>query len=245
MNVLLAFLVIFAIVITFSKYDVRLNIVFGTAIAIGVVYYLYNNDITSQQISNTIVYEKLENLLANENLPPPNFFFMDCEIILLFDSVKENLQEYNRQAFVRSINSANNVLEMVYQSTLNDFIDDKRIDNVNDLQNYSLFPEKKKYAKVNLNNLYEMLRVADDNYRLCLNYLHSFCITAPNDYTEYLKLITDKIQIRLKRNIDIIKSKIDSDKSETNVNKKFIQDYDDFKSFSQLKNDNATNFEVY
>ncbi len=231
MNYLLAFFIIFFIVWGVSQYDVKLNFVLGLAISLALVYYLNSSSVTREQLTNDGIYEKLNNLLKNENLPPPDYFFMDANIILIYDEIKRNLQEYNRDAFVRSINSANNVLKLTYYASLNDLVLPLKTGTLESFES-SIFSSwdanREKDIKVGLNNLSDIYEYAELNIEKTIEYTRAFELVVPVEYKNWLNTTIKRLHIQLKRNTDKIKMIINEQHNNDNINKNtsFVTDYD-------------------
>jgi hypothetical protein len=208
--------------------DVKLSHVLAFFVIIFVVYtysYINNKQLTNY---NTDIDAKLDSLLdfrESELNPyitntssfygyhpydynlPPDYMYMDSNLIELFYDVKQNFYDYNPEAYLKALLATNELLHIRYDFERplesppeTPFL----LDNYR--KSYKLEHSKDKLNKKTLINAYPNYQQADEYCRNALNHLQSFIITIPSEPIFHLKhQDTLKIaEILLKRNLDVI-----------------------------------------
>lgn len=223
---------------------------FLTIFVIYTVSYVNNKQIISE---NGDIDNKLDSLLdfSSNNLDPylynyssfpeldfysynepPEYMYIDANLIKLFYDIKNSFFDYSPEAYTKALVSANELLRIRY-----DFerIVESEPDTPFMLDNYLKSYKIKHSQKTNntLINAYENYQVADENVKICLNNLQSFIIVIPSEPILHLKHQEMMVQaeILLRRNLDIIYQiyktrKIDYDS--------IITDYDNVKPISSF-----------
>lgn len=193
----------------------------------------------------------------------PEYFHLDADMINLFFNIKQDLSEYNEDAYTKAIETADNLLRIrsdfekklckppVPPNLLKNFGYESSEEDFLNTSNYT-FKDDKKCDSI-LINAYENYQVAEAQLKKCMNYLHSLIISLPGVPVIHRKheKIMDRAHILLKRNLDIIKNIYDKNLTITS-DTKFISDYDLPKAinkhsgFSDWDNNKAiSNFNFY
>ena len=229
----------------FTTKVVKIEISHFVAIVLIVVVFTMRIQTKKQisEITNAVIEKKLSELSPGGN--PPDFFYIDADLIISFDSIKENFYRYNNDAYLQALNCAGIVLEIK-----NDF--DKRLCDNNGEKSETKFLselsirdnllsseditfDKTKPCEGILKNSYENYQVAEEHAKKCINYLHSLIYSIPSEEAIH-NLFHDslnKVHVLLKRNLDSIRN-IYYSKIKITHNTKYIDDYDLPKPFSKM-----------
>lgn len=208
--------------------DVKLSHILAFFLIIFVIYttsYISNKQLTNY---NTEIDAKLDSLLdfskndLNKHLTnytsfpeidfysynnPPEYMYIDANLIELFYDIKNSFFEYSPQAYTKALYATNELLRIRYdferplESEPNiPFMQD------NYLNNYKITHSKKKINTNTLINGYENYQLADQNVKNALNQLQSFIINIPSEPIFHLKHqeLMKQSEILLRRNLDII-----------------------------------------
>lgn len=259
----LLYIVITIIIIYFFTTVVKIELGHILAIVITsvVLVWLTFQDQNNIEDLNTELEFKLNSLLDNE--APPDYFYIDADLINLFYNIRQDLAEFNYTAYKNAIQSANVVLNVRYDAerqlcaspevpnVFNNF--EPNFDNVNGKPLNTEFKERKDFLNIDkyrlkedtkcnstLVNAYANFQLAEENVKSCMNYLHSMIITIPSNPVLHLKhnQVMNRAHILLKRHLDYIKSRVKSNKDG------IIDDYDLPKAINKHIGDNS-NFNVY
>lgn len=207
---------------------------------------------------------KLNSLLDDED--PPNFFYIDADLINLFYNIKQDFAEYNIDSYKNGLNTANTLLNIRFDierdlcnsplvpdikknftPTIHMSLSEKKLHNdkyTSDFlnqDNYNFKDDKK--CKSILINAYENYQLAEHNLKECMNNIHSFIITIPSDPVIHRKheKVMKRLHILLKRNLDVIKDIYKTQKITHST--KMITDYDLPKAINkQIGNNSSFNF---
>jgi len=230
------------ILFIFSTLKIDLNILYGSIVAILVLFYINssNNDNTSN--FNINLDYKLNTLLEDESLPPPSHFYLDPNLIELFYEIKDDFRLCNRDTYVKTIIAINNILILRYNCEQDALIEPtelhKKLESWEDPR-FSV-PLKQESVSFGINDIVQNFEDAQDQYKLAMNLLYSFIINVPSSYAFYTKHknLVIRAQLFLKRNLDLIQEYVDLHNSKTGIYKKtkFIIDYDDAQPYSLDEN---------
>lgn len=175
---------------------------------------------------------------------PPDFFYLDANLITAYRDLKTHFFEYNPDAYLNSTRAANRLLQIKkdFQTTIEQ---DPIVPNLKD--NYA-----KTYELTHSNNTgiiknkYPMFLIAEQEYKKALNHAKSFMKTCPSTPVVHLKLndLTTKINILLKRNLDVIYNIY---KREKKNGDQWITDYDNPKAYNKVAGNSVieNSFKVY
>lgn len=259
---LLYIVIVIAIVYFFTTVvKIELGHILAIVISSIVLVYLTIQDQTNIEDLNKELEFKLNSLLDNE--APPDYFYIDADLITLFYNIRQDLAEFNYPAYKNAIAAANTVLNARYDSerklcassevpnVLNNF--EPHFDNVNGKPLNSEFKERSDFLNIDtyklkgdtkcnstLSNAYPNFQLAEENVKNCMNYLHSMIITIPSNPVLHFKhnQVMNRAHILLKRHLDYIKGTVTSNKQG------IIHDYDLPKAINKHIGDNS-NFNVY
>lgn len=199
----------------------------------------------------------------------PEYFYTDADIINLFFNIKQDMSEYNYDAYKNAVECANNVLKIKFDierdlckppivpDITKNFTpmlqnQDKDKQDFLNVNQYDFIDDKK--CKSILLNAYENYQVAEEYVKKCMNYLHSLIIIIPSEPVTHRKheKISERLHILLKRNLDVIKLRYENSlKNGISHSTKFIDDYDNAKAYNKhteqfLKSNQAdNNFNFY
>lgn len=253
-NVLLYITLSICILYFFTKVvKIEIGHLLALIVTVAVIVYLSFTTLQDTTDFNTELEYKLNSLMdpdINGDTQVPDYFYIDADIINLFFSIKQDLAEYNYDAYKNAIECANIVLQVRFDmerelcstptvpdlqanfepnysqdpEALNEF--KAKADFMN-IDQYDLKQDTK--CKSILINAYENYQLAEENVKKCMNYIHSMIIAIPSEPVLHLKhkQITDRAHILLKRNLDYIKNRYnDSVKRGMTVSTRLIHDYD-------------------
>lgn len=273
---LFIYIVIVIFILFFSTNVVNIGIghLFALFISILFISFLvyYNNE---QLLDfNKNIEFKLKSLVNNNDTYQPLYLYIDADLINLFFNIKEDISIYNYDAYINSLSSADNLLRIKYDiekklckspeppNLLKNFGEGKynnerdEHDIKKDFLNISDYKLKDdKICDSILVNAYENYQLAEEQLKLCMNFLHSFIITIPSNpviHRKYQKIL-DRAHILLKRNLDFIKNRYNEyAKKEITFHTKFIDDYDLPKAINKhtynnnyIKNTAISNFNYF
>ncbi len=208
-----------------STFNITIASVFGFLIGILLIYYI--NELNNNSINNLNIilkyklnnlFDSINNTIDNKKIKIPNYLYLDPNLINLLDLIKD-FSVYNKKTYVEIVQCINNILYIRYISSNN-----------------------------TLHNIKFLFDIAQNNTYTCLNYMESFIMNLPNEKT-YIKkhnITKNKLQLLLKRNLDIIKKNLEEYNKRTgiNINTRFITNYDFVKPNDTTKNLIGT-FNVY
>lgn len=253
-NTLLYLVLSISIMFFFTKVvKIEIGHLLALIVTVAVILYLSFTNLQDTTDFNTELEYKLNSLMdpdLNGDIQVPDYFYIDADIINLFFSIKQDLAEYNYDAYRNAIECANNVLHVRFDmekdlcspptvpdlqanfepnysqnpDALNEF--KARADFMN-IDQYDLKQDTK--CKSILLNAYENYQLAEENVKKCMNYIHSMIIAVPSEPVIHLKhkQISDRAHILLKRQLDYIKQRYnDSVKRGMTTSTRLIHDYD-------------------
>jgi hypothetical protein len=182
---------------------------------------------------------------------PPDFLYMDADIINIFFNIKQDFFEYNKDTYYKALKCADIVLEIRHDmeeklcaspevpNLLSNWSSKDSTKYPSEFQILSNLVGSEDYdlkddteCKSTLENAYENYQVAEEHVKKCVNYIHSYIINIPSNPVIHRKhqKIVSRLHILLKRNLDIIKdiyySRGINGKKGINHATKFIDDYD-------------------
>jgi hypothetical protein len=243
---------------------------------VAMILYLSFSNFKDIKDFNIELEYKLNSLMdpdINGEVYVPEYFYIDADIINLFYSIKQDLAEYNYDAYKNALECANIVLQVRYDfekdlcsppivpdlqanfepvsdlTELNEF--KARADFMN-IDQYKL--KQDKVCKSIIINAYENFELAEENVKKCMNYIHSMIISVPSNPVVHLKHndISERAHILLKRHLDYIKKRYnDSIKNGMNTSTRLIHDYDLPKAINKHNGSyigntpNMNNFNIY
>jgi hypothetical protein len=181
-----------------------------------VLIYIQSNLDTNQGLLT-----KLDNLGTSNY--SPKYMYMDASLIILFESIKKDFYKYNKKTYNSALKACDNLLQIKYDMQLK-LLPQPQVENI--LINFPEYEMKKNVPKTtNLVNAYQNYEAADIQYKLCINYLHSYIINIPSNPALHKKysIILEKGDILLKRNMDTIYNIYMKNKSKSDRD---ITDYD-------------------
>ena len=178
---------------------------------------------TQDNFYNDMVY-KINNLSKDNSIK--KYIYLDPDIIVLFDEIKYDFYEYNPDAYYKALSAANNILwarKMIEVNLCPQPIVPNLLNNFGEI---NLKDSTEKCNKITRHS-YQLFILAKEQYRLCINYLHSFILSLPSTPAVHLKHLQmmDRSRLILKRNLDIIKNIY---KKNTDLKNTQINDYDTF-----------------
>lgn len=138
---------------------------------------------------------------------PPEYMYIDANLIELFYDIKNSFFEYSPDAYVKSLYYVNELLRIRY-----DFERPlKSIPNTpfmldNYLDSYKIKHSKNKTDTNTLINAYPNYQLADESIKMCLNELQSLIVTIPSEPILHIKHqdTLKQAEILTRRNLDII-----------------------------------------
>lgn len=176
---------------------------------------------------------------------PPEYMYMDSDLVEIFYDIKYSFSEYNLLAYLKALFACNILLGIVYdfQRQIESppkppFVQDNYLDNYN--------VEHSNDFEKTLINGYENYQLAEQNVKNSLNHIQSLIVSIPSDPMIHVKHkeILEKLEILLRRNLDVIykiykKRKKDSDP--------VITDYDNTKPYNSFTGNTQiqTNFNFF
>jgi len=183
---------------------------------------------TTTAAFNSDIEAKLNNLAEKV----PEYLYLDVDLIVFFDNIKNDFYIYHRDAYSKALYFTNQLLKI-----RKDFeiklcgppIIPNLLRNFN-VKTYLLSPNKE--CDTTLANKYENFVVAESLVKKCMNHLHSFIYTIPSEPVMHLKhkQMLDRAYILLKRNLDII---IEIYERNQNSSDPYITDYDLPKAYNK------------
>jgi hypothetical protein len=175
---------------------------------------------------------------------PPDFFYLDANLITAYSDLKTHFFEYNPEAYLQSTRAANRLLNIKkdFETVISE---DPIVPNLKD--NYAKTYELTHSNETGvIKNKYPMFLIAEQEYKKALNHISSFMKTCPSVPVIHLKLndLTLKINLLLKRNLDVIYTIY---KREKNNGDPWITDYDNPKAYNKVAGDTVieNTFKVY
>jgi len=208
---------------------VTANGVIGVILGLCLVYYLNDKAITSTESFETDLYYKLQTLSQVDSpgwskswplgrtttLPQVSFsskyMYLDPDLIILMDSIKNDLGASNLDNYVNTLRCIENVLHLRY-----DVVE-------------SGTPHV-------IENAVESYEVAEDQMKAALNYANGFALadldSSPvlrNKHTQFMK----RFHLLLQRNLDLIKDR--AQQIPLNSRTKFITDFNGPVAYDKAK----------
>lgn len=263
---ILLYLTISIGILFFFTSIVKIELGHLVALIITIIFLLYLTITKNENVQdfNTELEFKLNSLLDNED--PPEYFYIDADIINLFFNIKQDFAEYNYDAYKNAILCANTLLSIRFDmernlcspplvpdlkrnfKPTNQIQKSKGIGELNEEKEKSDFLNVDKYDFIDdkkcnstLLNAFENYQIAEENVKKCMNFLHSFIIIIPNVPVMHRKheKILERVYVLLKRNLDIIKKRYDNSiKNKMSHTTKLIEDYDLPKAFNKHNENN-------
>lgn len=233
---ILAFFLVVFVVYTFSYFSNKISISDIKVIDYKLHDLLDFTDVSfDKKTTNVSSFPDLNIGGYNE---PPEYMYMDSNLIEIFYDIKYSFSEYNLLAYLKALFSCNVLLGIVYdfqrriESPPNKpFVQDNYLNDYN-LQHSNDFEKT-------LVNGYENYQLAEQNVKNSLNHIQSLIISIPSDPALHLKHkeTLEKLEILLRRNLDVIyiiykKRKKDKDP--------IITDYDNTKAYNSFTGTNQT-----
>jgi hypothetical protein len=206
-------------------------------------------DLTKTEINNSAI--QFENLDMNGYNLPPEYMYLDANLIEIFDDIKNTFYQFNPEAYIRALLATNVLLKIKYDFELPLSSPPKipfLLDNY--LDNYNVSESPETIGKYTLENGYSNYQLAQSNCKLALNHLQSMIVTIPSIPVSHLKFrnLLKQTEILLKRNLDYIYNIY---KIKRNPSDPIITDYDMAKpinSFTEIINNNQqleSSFDFY
>lgn len=271
------FICILILYISVNILDIKLGHIIALPLILIFISYVYSIDTTQEINLNTDLDYKLSSLLDftgnTDNIidgtlnngdsqtkiigiydinpigynDPPKHFYLDANLINFYYEFKNTFSNYSPKAYIRSLQSANNLLEKRsnFEIELND---DIIVPNMQDnfAKTYQL--EYNNKSNKTLKNAYPEYLIAEQQYRLALNHLQSFIFNIPSEPITHIahKKFMERAQILLKRNLDIIYHIYNKKRDPSDS---FITDYDGSQPYNKLisndSNSNLSSFDFY
>lgn len=179
------------------------TISFVVAIMIGLIaiYYDFETSKTTVQDLNTQLHYKLASLLKEENLKQPEYLHLEPDMINFFYDIRD-FRVYNRDAYVKSILSIDNLLRI--KKELENGYKYTVIPKSNPWQNFGY--TKKARLMSNITNHRSLFDTAETLSTNSVNHIHSFVISIPPEeiYRTKHKRALHKFHILTKRIVDDI-----------------------------------------
>jgi hypothetical protein len=199
----LLYIIILILSILFFNTAFVPTISFLVAIVIGltVIYYDFQISKTTVDDLNTQLHYKLASLLKEENLKQPEYLHLEPDIINFFYDIRD-FRVYNRDAYVKSIRSVDNLLR-IKKELENSYIYTK-LPKLNPWQNFGY--TNKARIMSNITNHRSMFESAETLSTNAVNHIHSFIISLPPEeiYRTKHKRALHKFHILSKRIVDDI-----------------------------------------
>jgi hypothetical protein len=149
--------------------------------------------------------KKIEKLSNDKKLT--EYLYIDPDVVILFDEINYDFKRYSIDIYNKSLKAAN-IMLLCRKAIETKLCPDPEIpfllDNFN--RNPNLKRSNKECNKMT-NQGYATFLLAEKNYKICLNYLHAFIYSIPNESQILLKHqeMIERARLILKRNLDIIR----------------------------------------
>lgn len=155
--------------------EVKIGHAMALIISLGLLYYL--NERNRENISN--FNEDIEFKIKSLSDNPPSHFYLDPDIVNLFSIMKNDFRILNKDAYLKAIETANNMLILKDQITSKGVL---------------------RYA--------DNFEIAEDMANKSLNYIHSFIYQTPGGkvINEKHEKLLGRAQILFRRNLDAMKA---------------------------------------
>ncbi len=251
---------------------IELGHLLALIVTVAMILYLSFSNFKNVKDFNIELEYKLNSLMdpdINGEVYVPEYFYIDADLINLFYSIKQDLAEYNYDAYKNALECANIVLQVRYDfekdlcsppivpdlqanfepvSDLTDLNEFKARADFMNIDQYNL--KQDKVCKSIIINAYENFELAEENVKKCMNYIHSMIISVPSNPVVHLKHndISERAHILLKRHLDYIKKRYnDSIKNGMNTSTRLIHDYDLPKAINKHTGNthSMSNFNIY
>jgi len=157
-------MIIIGIIFAFSKIDIKLNIVFGTGIALAIIYYLYMNYREKQEQENKILSFQKDYVL-------PHIIDGYDDITKFLFSIQD-FYVHNPQSYIEMVNNINNFFRVYEETIVNKRNSGTNYELMNDYKRASMnslhsiiynFPNNREYTN-KLNNSIQILSTMLDVY---------------------------------------------------------------------------------
>lgn len=174
---------------------------FIVAIFVGSFYVFYDQDGEKNEAGNlnTDLHFMLNSLLEEENRSPPEYFYIEPDMITFFYSIRD-YRVYNRDSYLKAIKTTNNLLRLKKELE-NDYSYYTPVKRDN-WQNFGYVKRPEKTN--NIKNLKEMFEMAEIQANKAINYIHSFAISLPISHKRKHKKSLDRFHMLSKRVLDDI-----------------------------------------
>ena len=177
----------------------------------------------TESFYNDLVY-KIDNLSVDKSLS--NYLYLDPDVVVLFDDIKYDFYDYNKDVYEKALKAANTMLwckKIIETQICPQPLVPNLLDNFGEI-NLKDSPEK---CNKITRHAYQLFVLSKEQYRLCINYLHSFILSLPSTPSVHLKHLQmmDRSRLILKRNLDAIKNIY---KRNTSLKDQQINNYDTF-----------------
>ena len=201
--------------------------------------------VTYKNLNYNDFYTDLDNKLKNlsDDEDDYEYLYIDPDVIILFDEIKYDFYDYNNDAYNKALRAANKILyhRKAIETKLCPGPEVPFL-----LDNYNRNTKLKSKGKCNkiTKNGYSSFIFAEKNYKLCINYLHSFIYSIPTEPSARLKHeeMLDRARLILKRNLDIIRKIY---LLNSNLKDPQINDYDTFVPYNKYTNLTGINDSYY
>lgn len=177
----LNYLVVMTVSIWFFTHIYEANVSFLIAILVAISYSFYTEDkirVLSGDL-NSKLYNQLTSLLEEDDKSPPDNFHIEPDMISFFYSIKD-FRKFNRDAYVRTINTANILLGI--KKKLEYDYKYYETPGLESWQNFEL-TERDSVEKTNIKNYKQIFEIAEMTAHKSLNYMHSFIISLSSNKT--------------------------------------------------------------
>ncbi len=232
------FIVINSIFIVFfistSILNISLSHIFALIISIILLilfYYYYSNSIT---LTNEELEYKMNNLVPDYN---PKFIYLEPDFIILYDSFKESIPNYNPRVLSDIIKLTDKLLEISYNSslTINEapIAPDIYLGEIN-------YTESNKQVKLNISILSTYKNIAEELLNKTNGLIMYNTVVTPNIEYNFIKFLKE-LQTLIKINYNLIVNNLTNESmSIQNIQKQDIQMHmSPYKEYNNIFQTNA------
>lgn len=226
------------------------------------------NRTNSEDFLSLLEY-KLNSLSITPGEEPPEYMYIDPDMILLFYEIKESLSRFNKDTYSKALKCIGDLLEIRYDSerklecgpeipdfnfngNVSDFDSGKahHLDMLNNLATptgvYSFKEQYSNDCSKTLENIYENYQEAEKQGKRAINYIHSIIINIPSHETYHSlhEKLLNRLRVLVYRNLDIIKKYNDYSISKKGLSHKshFIDNMELPKSYDEVYHTDTFNF---